>query len=321
MWKSDWTKKRRKTIILMAGLTFLLILVQIVLFADKNAHLKKENQYVIAIEKSDGKVQSFPMIVEMENNGEITRYEATISLKADGTVNDKKEGNHGRDNEEMVNTSLNQMVRFIEREEGPVIYLPQQMEDGTRIFWKSADRPQLLAIILIFPLSLYFFYRNDQEKRRKMILIRQDSIRKALPGFCDRILLMLNCGLIFQDAFIHIVDNCQEKMYQDAFTELVNSIKREADETGKTIATVMKDRCGFVGMKEYSKIANIIADNQYRGINLEEKLQSESILLWEGRKADAMQKGKEIETKMAFPLALLLLVLILISGVPAMMNM
>ena len=35
----------------------------------------------------------------------------------------------------------------------------------------------------------------------------------------------------------------------------------------------------------------------------------------------AMQKGKEMETKLTFPLAVLLITLIIIAGTPALMNM
>jgi len=44
-------------------------------------------------------------------------------------------------------------------------------------------------------------------------------------------------------------------------------------------------------------------------------------LLWEQRKKLAEERGRAAETKMAFPLAILLLVLILITAAPAMLQM
>ena len=52
-----------------------------------------------------------------------------------------------------------------------------------------------------------------------------------------------------------------------------------------------------------------------------EKLESESDILWTQRKKIAEEKGRIAETKLTFPLALLLLVLILITAAPAIMEM
>ena len=61
--------------------------------------------------------------------------------------------------------------------------------------------------------------------------------------------------------------------------------------------------------------------HQYKGVNLTEKLESESDILWTQRKKIAEEKGRIAETKLTFPLALLLLVLILITAAPAIMEM
>ena len=66
---------------------------------------------------------------------------------------------------------------------------------------------------------------------------------------------------------------------------------------------------------------NIITDNQFKGVDLSDKLESERDLLWEQRKKLAEERGRAAETKMAFPLAILLLVLILITAAPAMLQM
>ena len=149
----------------------------------------------------------------------------------------------------------------------------------------------------------------------------EEGIRKALPAFLDQLLLLLNCGMIFHDAFYHIEAGYTSRSGKDAFCNLLKRIRKEADESGRMVVTVMKDLSRDVGVREYVRLVNILMDHQHRGVNLEEKLQAEGRLLWEGRKAEALQKGKEMETKMTFPLALLLFALIIIAGTPALMNM
>ena len=62
-------------------------------------------------------------------------------------------------------------------------------------------------------------------------------------------------------------------------------------------------------------------ENEKIGSNIQEKLERESAFLWDIRKVIAREQGKLIDTKMTYPLGLLLVLLIIITMAPAMMSM
>ena len=74
-------------------------------------------------------------------------------------------------------------------------------------------------------------------------------------------------------------------------------------------------------IKELSRLGRILLDGEKRGIDLTSKLSEESKNIWEQKKQLALEKIRLTESKMSFPLGLLLISLILISAAPAMMQM
>ena len=67
-------------------------------------------------------------------------------------------------------------------------------------------------------------------------------------------------------------------------------------------------------------MVSVIVENQKKGVNLCEKLSRDGELIWEERKKKAIEKGKLAESKMSFPLAILLIVLIIVTALPAMLQ-
>ena len=160
--------------------------------------------------------------------------------------------------------------------------------------------------------------REKEKVERKRI---RDGILRELPAFSGQLLLLLNSGMIFSDAFARIEDGYRKGRRQSPFAQEVIWIRRQAEETGKSLVAVMQTRAASLRLREFSRIAAMISDSQYKGVDLSDKLESERLLLWEQRKKLAEAKGKAAETKLAFPLALLLLVLILITAAPAILQM
>lgn len=102
---------------------------------------------------------------------------------------------------------------------------------------------------------------------------------------------------------------------------MILDIKKYSAETGISLIALMEQYGKKLGVREFSRMTGIIADNQYKGIDLTEKLESESDLLWNQRKKLAEERGRAAETKLAFPLAMLLMVLIVITAAPAVLQM
>ena len=331
MLHSEWLKQHKKEIRLLVLIS--LVLMVCLLWSDlsKGRHLIKEGQHIVAIARENPEqTLTFPMNIETEKDGEIRTYQVVISLQslddgtaasgADGTSENGTAGAEA-DTAALLEDAITALVDEIETKQDMEIRLPDKLEDGTVLRWKHQKDLRFLLVFLLLPACLLYIRETERQREKDKRRIYEEEIRRALPSFVDQLLLLLNCGMIFHDAFYRITAGYQAREEQDAFSRLLVRIRREADETGAMVITVMQNLSQEVGMREYVRMVNILMDHQHRGVNLEEKLQAESRLLWEGRKAASMQKGKEMETKMTFPLALLLVVLMIIAGTPALMNM
>ena len=145
----------------------------------------------------------------------------------------------------------------------------------------------------------------------------------SLPGFLSQILLLMNSGMLLQDAFLRIADgygSLPDKQ-KNCFTEEVCRIGQKALKNGENPIQLFSAFGRSCGVKEVARIGNIMLENQNRGTNLWERLAEESDMLWQERKRAALEKMRIGESKMSFPLALLMMSLLLVTAAPAMMQL
>ena len=88
-----------------------------------------------------------------------------------------------------------------------------------------------------------------------------------------------------------------------------------------TAASLLNEFAIKNDVKEMIRIATILTENEKRGSDVIESLSRESRYLWDERKIVARESGKMIDTKMAYPLGILLILLIVITMAPAMLSM
>ena len=74
-------------------------------------------------------------------------------------------------------------------------------------------------------------------------------------------------------------------------------------------------------VKELSRLAGILEDSRERGTDLWDKLASEGETIWAERRRRASEKIRLAESKMSFPLGLMMTALIIITAAPAMLQM
>lgn len=321
----DWLKAHKKEIRILLVITLILAVCLFVSGMRRDRFLIKENHAIVAVERESlEQTLSLPLEVEVEKDGEKLRYEVILYLQgpARETGETEPEGDEGTERKDLLlEDAIAAVVEQLKTTEETRVALPKKLEDGTKLRWKEQKDLRFLLLFLLLPASLLYIYETERQREKERRKRWEEEIRRNLPSFLDQMLLLLNCGIIFHDAFYRIEAGYAARGRKDAFCDLLSRIKREADESGFMVITVMKSLAQEVSVREYVRMVNLLIDHQHRGVDLEDKLQAESRLLWEGRKAAAMQKGKEMETKMTFPLALLLMVLIIVTGMPALMNM
>ena len=316
----EWLRAHQKQVLLLLLAVVVLIVLQVYSDVQDNRLYVKEGKQLVAIQREDIHAElSVPLTIEVGEEGSKQTYEVTLSFS--GATTDDGEVAISEAEVDTLGTAIERLVSTLEEQDGLTITLPETLSDGTKLTWKAPSGGQGILLILLFPLGIFYLYRSEREEIRKQQLRKSESIRRALPTFNDQVLLLMNSGLIFHDAFLRIAENYEGRNTLDDFGKIVLEIAKKVKNSGKSIISVMEESKKEIALREYSRMVNILSDNQIKGVDLKEKLESESRLLWESRKALSLQKGKEIETKLTFPLAILLLVVVIITGVPAMMTM
>lgn len=316
-------RERKRTACLLAAAALALAALQIVSGGPaRKVCIEDEKGQLVELRLGEGgSAVSVPLRVKARRNGETAEEEVLLTLRPeshgeDGEASEETENAGGGLAEEVASV-------LADLSDGQAdILLPAVLPDGTRLLWtQNRETGSLLAVFLILPLGMVFLYRDRQQKERTRRRKQTDEIRKGLPGFHDQLLLLLSSGLIFHDAFARIAEGCRRRPEQDALQRLVIEAESACRETGSSLVTVLEEQARQAGVREFSRMVRIISENQSKGVDLKEKLESESEILWNQRKKLAEERGKAAETKLSFPLAVLLVVLIVITASPAILDM
>ena len=222
----------------------------------------------------------------------------------------------------IVGSTISQTVKKINSsaEEGELFILPKEGGNGVALKW---SKPEMVRTFLLplpaVPLVFLYMYRDSADKKKQRLQRERDEILMTIPGFSDRLLLLLSCGLIYEDAFSRIAEGYRQGE-PNAFGQLVIKAYEESAGTNNESIAFLSEYAGKLKIKEFSRLTGIIADNRYRGADLSEKLRQESRLLWSERKKKAEEMGRKAETKLSGPMALMLIVLIAVTAAPALMQ-
>ena len=105
------------------------------------------------------------------------------------------------------------------------------------------------------------------------------------------------------------------------FTDSIVRLCEERNETNENVIIAFHRFARMSGVKELTRVGNILMENRSKGTDLWLKLEEQSDGLWEERKRMVMTDIKLKETKMSFPLAILLISLLIVTSAPAFMQM
>lgn len=157
---------------------------------------------------------------------------------------------------------------------------------------------------------------------KKIMEKNKEEIITTLPGFINQLLLLMNSGLILQDAFCHIAANytVMPEKRQNYFTREVARIYFDGKKNNENVIVAFYNFSRFSNVKELTRVAALLMENRDRGTDLWEKLAEHGDALWAERKRSVMEKIRLTESKMSFPLGMLLISLIIITAAPAMMQ-
>ena len=226
----------------------------------------------------------------------------------------------GEDVEGMLNVELDHLVRDLNREgkkESEDLILPNTYGDGINLKWNrvGSDKTFLMPLLLS-PMVMVFLYRGRKDKNKKKIECFEQEIIKEIPSFSNKLILLLGSGLVYEESLKRIAFSGSGPLTR----VLLDSIDK-AERTNKDATLFLGDYASEKKITDLKRLVSVIMDNRRRGTDLIGKLSLEGDLLWEKRKKHAEEMGRASESKMAIPLGIMLVSLLVITAGPAMMQM
>ncbi|MBE6040997.1 MAG: type II secretion system F family protein [Clostridiales bacterium] len=249
----------------------------------------------------------------------------TIDAVSPSNGSGGKQGS-GENHEAEISAELDRIITGIELSDEMEIPLPGRLTDGTRLTWRAKDKQDMSNIVLIPVMYIVLIglliHSSLTAPATESARVRKE-IMKGLPRFCNQLFLMMNAGMILSDAFDRICSCYREygegnmTWFEKALTELSdqNADKREST------ASMINEFAVRYNVKEMIRISTILTENEKRGSDVIESLSRESRYLWDDRRIVARESSRMIDTRMSWPLGLLLILLIVITMAPAMLSM
>lgn len=323
-------KARRNLLIKCAAFVMLICAAaayDLLLGAESAGNLKLgSGGQILEIQRPDPKTGSVSFSTEVVIQGpdgkETKEYYITIDpigKKEEQQPADSLEKTEAEKNEQQMRQVIAQLNADTASER---VRLPDHLETGERLIWKQVQDTSLplyfimalAAAALIYKMR---FYEIEKEEKQAA-----ESIVRELPEFINKLVLLLNAGVVLNTAFLKAVDDRMKRgRAPDYFYTQLERVCRSVQEVNGSLHQELRRFAKRSGVKELMRISNIISDNVSKGADLAEKLKKENDLLWFSRKQQSEEKGRLAETKLTLPLVILLSVLILITIAPALMGM
>ena len=275
--------------------------------------------------KNTDRTERYDLSLRIDDGREMIERDVTLRLQADkkgSTV----PGMSGKDEKEAsVEAGINSVISEVEFSKGSRIELPSKLPDGTKISWHASenkDNSLMLVIAAVYTGLIVLMIAGTEGKDKTADQMRK-SILRGLPRFCNQLFLMMNAGLILSDAFDTITGSygMYDEKELSVFERELAALGEATDGHRRSTAEVINEYAVRHDVKELIRIASILTENEKRGSDVIENLARESRYLWDERKTVARESGKMIDTRMAYPLGLLLILLIVITMAPALLGM
>lgn len=323
--KNDEKTKKQCFLITLSVSLFILALV-IANHSDGTQYVTDKEGNVTGIIRNDiEKDSEYNFKLKVVKGKNVDERSVKIDKHA-ATDNKKSEKQIEEENLRMEKEAeISGIITDIELSDKKKIRLPNRLSDGSRLYWslkKEGINEVFYIPVVYIVLILLTLIQNAKKEDIEDVELRK-SIINGLPRFTNQLLLMMNSGVIMSDAFSYIcrsydvfgTDN------MDPFQKALAKLNNENKDNRLSTASLINEFAGRNNVKELVRISTILLENEKRGSDIVDSLSRESRYLWEDRKIIARENGKLIDTKMSYPMALLLLLLIMITMAPAIMNL
>ncbi|MDR1573976.1 MAG: type II secretion system F family protein [Clostridiales Family XIII bacterium] len=208
--------------------------------------------------------------------------------------------------------------------EDDALVLPDADAYGVRYRWADGAADMHIPEFTALAVFGLFLYRSRYSWIDKRIKAARRSMIADFPEFIDKLLLMLNAGLVVSEAISRIAADYERRRDEGKprpLYEELAAIRQRVENTNASLSVELNRMAARSGVRELMRFASVVSDNIDKGSALADKLKAEGELVWKMRKKDAEEAGRLAETKMILPMTLTLLTLIMITMAPAVLDM
>lgn len=294
----------------------------------QNSEFSIKDGNIVSLKRDDKTEKSVSMIADIEGEErKITVYiepvGEDIEFVDEEEAKQKEKIEENEEEEDKEEEYLNEIIEQIENDPAKhEIVLPKTLNDGRRISFHLEREYTWVFIVIVSIFLIFIVYGSRFNKIKKTETESRDSVIRELPQFLNKITLMMEGGIVLTDAIDRIIEEREVNSGADNyFYGRLSDIRMLVIETNGNYGKEILNFARNTGVHEFIRIANIIMDNVEKGADLAEKLEAESRYLWFERKKKAEEAGKMAETKLTFPLVILLMSLIIMTIAPAMLEM
>lgn len=280
-----------------------------------------DGEYINGIHKPQNGSFSTELVVEMDDGDSVLTRKIPINLTMEGEdekKNLKNETNLDTLKNGAAEYQLKNKLQELIQEEKNILMLPGKLNEDITLRWSVENKDGVLVTGILFIASLLLLYLTRYQEFNKLKAQYRESVINELPEFTNKVVLLLNAGLIFHTVLQRILRKEAEKETATYFMSQMLGIQKRVEETNSSLIVELRSFALATEVREFIRLVSMIEDNIKKGAVLAEKMERESELLLEARKKNLQEKIRISETKLSFPMAIQLIVLIGITIAPAM---
>lgn len=316
--------RNRKRLLIFSGI--LIGAAMISSLAGPGFRAEYEGDRLRAIRFSQKAPEAVFLMAEGKKGGTVVKKEISV-FPGTRKAGKSKSAESGQSRQEQLRADICQALQEAGKTvsagwRGREILLPESV-NGVALHWRLKKENRLIPVLLLTAVLLVLNRAHTKKKLERKEEAERESVMRELPELLNKIVLMLHAGLVFSAAFYRAIDGEEQKSEAERtyFSRKLISLRRQMEETNRPLSGQLEDLAGETGVREMIRVAGIVTENLEKGAVLAEKLQSESEMLWHMRKKAAERACRVAETKLTFPLMILLMVLISVTIAPAMLTM
>ena len=319
--------KTWRCIIAVAIIGMILIPVDLAVscLSDSGTIIKEDGELYMIRPGAGQAVRHFAMRAEVDDGAEVFGKKVDVSLSPySEEETEEEEAVPQMTKKETAEYELRSVIgSFNEDLSLEKVKLPTELRSGAEVKWNRERPSHTIMIVMLTMAVMMAICRKKYSDERKAKRRREESVRKQLPEFVNRLVLLLQAGLVLNTAFEKSVEECigSPDRGSDYFCKQMGEIYEASHKTNASMTTLFRSFAKESGMRELLRLSNIMEDNLHKGAALNAKLEAESENLWIERKKICEEKGRLTETTMLLPLFMFLIALIMITAAPAIIEL